>query len=51
MKAKLERKVKEKEVLKEKAKLIHDIQERREDKMRLLDHQHIRMKEERSLLH
>ena len=42
MRAKLERKVKENQVLKERAKLVQDIQESREDKMRLKDHQHLR---------
>ena len=42
MRAKLDRKVKENQVLKERAKVIQDIQERRDDKMRLKDHQHLR---------
>jgi hypothetical protein len=37
MKAKLERKIRENQVLKERAKIIQDIQERRDEKMRLTD--------------
>ena len=42
MKAKLQRKIKENLHLKEKARLIQDIQERKEDKKRLTDHQSLR---------
>lgn len=51
MKAKLDRKVRENIALREKAKLIQEIQERREQKMKFLDKQHLKVKEEKSLLH
>ena len=45
MKAKLERKVKENMVLRDKARLIQDIQEKREEKMRWQDKQHLTRRE------
>lgn len=51
MRAKLDRKVKENMILRDKAKLIEDIQEKREEKMRLADRQHLTHRQEQSLLH
>ena len=51
MKAKLQRKIKENMLLKEKAKIVHEIQEEREKRMRLRDKITIKKHEELSSLH
>lgn len=51
MRAKLDKKVRENIALREKAKMIQEIQERREQKMKFLDKEHLKVKEEKSLLH